>query len=473
MKLQRRLARLRAAQASAAQADPEPAPGADAEAPRASASLSELRSQLSVLRRRHGREPAPRPARRSIESLGFAPLVGGARVGAWQRQVRLGPGVRVGRQAIGPALDADVRALGVLTGDASLERAAAERFVFFDTETTGLGGAGAYPFLVGVAWAEQATGEWVLEQVLLSEPEAEPQLLAQVAQRLARASAWVSFNGKAFDAPLLQSRWALHGVEPPPPRPHVDLLHVCRRLHATRLRPCSLQSVERYVLGFGRQDDVGGIEVVRHFHTFLTTGCAGHLAPLATHNDLDVRSLIALVGLYARPVGELVESSALTGSDLVALSRWLRSQKRPHGAALAADTALRRGGGAEAQQERAWVYKKAGEREAALAAFAAAAEGATDPISHLELAKLCEHHLKQPEQALGWVARGTPEAPEATQRRRERLERKLTRKQGDSLGDGIVVASPTTPEAQPGRARAVDRLRLPGLPVRGRGGGLP
>lgn len=426
MKLQRRIARLRAAQPARPGKPEEPAAAVEGESA-ALASLVDLRAQLGLLRERHGKEAAPSPAKESVESLGFE-SVGGA-AGLWQRRLPLGRGAAVGHQALQAAFAADTQTLALLSGDPCLERAVARRMVFFDTETTGLAGAGAYPFLVGLAWSDSASEQWVVEQVLLSEPAAEPQLLAHVAARLASASAWVSFNGKAFDAPLLQSRWALHGVEPPPSRPHLDLLHVCRRLHSARLRPCSLQNVERHVLGFQRLDDVGGVEVVRHFHAFLTSGCAGKLAPLVTHNDLDVRSLVALVGLYAQPLSALMQSASLAGRDLVGLCRWLRGQKRPYAAAAAADTALLRGAGAEAQRERGWVHKNLGQRDSALAAFAAAAEQGVDPVSHLELAKLCEHHLKQPGQALGWVSKGTPEAPEETQRRRERLSRKLARGQ--------------------------------------------
>ena len=96
--------------------------------------------------------------------------------------------------------------------EASLFAAGSPRppFVFFDLETTGLsGGAGTLAFLVGCAWFD-ADGGFRTRQILLTRHAGERPLLETAANELARAGALVSFNGKSFDAPLLETRYLFH-----------------------------------------------------------------------------------------------------------------------------------------------------------------------------------------------------------------------------------------------------------------------
>src|SRR5215208_1824689 len=76
------------------------------------------------------------------------------------------------------------------------------RFAFLDTETSGLaGGTGTYAFMVGIA--RFIDDHFVLRQFFMRDPAEEPAMLEAIAQCLAPAQALVTFNGKAFDAPLL------------------------------------------------------------------------------------------------------------------------------------------------------------------------------------------------------------------------------------------------------------------------------
>jgi uncharacterized protein YprB with RNaseH-like and TPR domain len=178
-------------------------------------------------------------------------------------------------------------------------------FVFFDLETTGLGGgAGTYAFLVGCGWFDDDRG-FVTRQYLLVRVADERSLLASVAGELGRAGALVSFNGKSFDAPLLETRYLYHRLEwPAASLPHLDMLHVARRFWRgrTAVAPdaaaaestCSLIALERQPLGTRRQGDVPGFEVpARYFH-FVRTGDARPLQVVFEHNRLDLLSLAAL-----------------------------------------------------------------------------------------------------------------------------------------------------------------------------------
>ncbi len=124
------------------------------------------------------------------------------------------PGYRHGHVAVMDSLPpwpqfpllagADAAALRLLGRNGS-----APRFVFLDLETTGLaGGAGTYAFLVGLAWFDGAV--FRTRQFFLSSYTAERALLEGVAGDAATAGAVVTYNGKSFDLPLIETRFVLH-----------------------------------------------------------------------------------------------------------------------------------------------------------------------------------------------------------------------------------------------------------------------
>ena len=83
-----------------------------------------------------------------------------------------------------------------------------QQWLFLDTETTGLaGGTGTYPFLVGIAWWD--AGGLEVEQFFMREHSEEHSLLVALAERLAERRVLVTFNGKSFDWPLLETRYRM------------------------------------------------------------------------------------------------------------------------------------------------------------------------------------------------------------------------------------------------------------------------
>ena len=102
--------------------------------------------------------------------------------------------------------------------------------LFFDLETTGLsGGAGTYAFLVGCGWFDDDDA-FVTRQFMLVRLAEERSLLTSVAAELSRAGALVSFNGKSFDRPLIETRYLYHRLAwTGATLPHLDMLHVARR----------------------------------------------------------------------------------------------------------------------------------------------------------------------------------------------------------------------------------------------------
>ncbi len=189
--------------------------------------------------------------------------------------------------------------------------------LFFDLETTGLsGGAGTHAFLIGCGWFDDAGG-FVTRQFLLTRFADERPLLAALTGELTRAGALVTFNGKSFDAPLIETRYLFHRLDWIGARlPHVDVLHPARRFWGSgAARPgessCSLGALERQILGAGRTGDVSGFEIPARYFQFVRSGDARPLAAVLEHNRLD---LLSLAGLTARLL-DVVRSGPAAAQD--------------------------------------------------------------------------------------------------------------------------------------------------------------
>lgn len=171
--------------------------------------------------------------------------------------------------------------------------------VLIDTETTGLaGGAGTYAFLVGVAFIQPE--KIVVRQYFMQEFSQEPALLFDLAKDLAESTGLITFNGKAYDIPLLRNRVVMNRVAMDWNRfVHLDLLHAARRLWRPFTRDCRLNSMEETILGFHRQNDVAGELIPSLYFTSLQTHDLTGLKPVFQHNALDLLSLARLVGKAA------------------------------------------------------------------------------------------------------------------------------------------------------------------------------
>ena len=112
-----------------------------------------------------------------------------------------------------------------------------EQWLFLDTETTGLaGGSGTYAFLVGLAW--WGAGGLHVEQFFMRDLDEEHSLLLELSERMASRPVLVTFNGKSFDWPLLETRYRMTRAIPSfSPKLHLDLLHPARQLWRLRLGP--------------------------------------------------------------------------------------------------------------------------------------------------------------------------------------------------------------------------------------------
>ncbi len=388
-------------------------------------SLDELRDRIARI---VGRTPAPAP--RAHPTRGELPFMveHTASGPLYVRRERAVPAARVGRVPLVGARDADSALLALLALDPRLSDCDPKRALYLDTETTGLaGGTGTVPFLLGLAWYDAGAGVFVMEQALLRRLGEEAPILELLTARIAEASMLVTFNGKAFDLPLLRTRYVMNRVPAPREPPHLDLVHVARRIHRTRLKSRTLVAIENEVLGRARIDDVAGGDIVATYMHFLRTGDEGALLGVVEHNAADVLAMVALVGLYGERLGPGFAPAHLDGADLAGVARTLRQAGALDLAAELADVAVARGGGPEARRARGDIAKARGDKARALADYEALAAEVDDPSVRLELCKLYEHHVRSFAAALALVELGTGELGEATERRRARLGRKMAR----------------------------------------------
>jgi uncharacterized protein len=185
--------------------------------------------------------------------------------------------------------------LSLICRDEQLAYFDATQAVFLDTETTGLGmGVGTYVFLVGVGYLDG--DHFRIQQFFLRGPNEERAFLDELGDFLAQFTAIVTFNGKAFDWPLLENRYVLHRRRPPLTDPlHVDLLHPARRMWKRRLESCALSSLESRILGVHRsQSDVPGYLIPHLYFQYQTTGDGRPLQGVFYHNLQDILSLAGL-----------------------------------------------------------------------------------------------------------------------------------------------------------------------------------
>ena len=189
------------------------------------------------------------------------------------------------------------------TGDFLESAADPAQWLFLDTETTGLaGGTGTYPFLVGIAWWD--AGGLQVEQLFMRDLDEEHSLLLELAERMTKRPVLVTFNGKSFDWPLLETRYRMTRAIPPfTPSVHLDLLHPARQFWRLRLGSVRLKDLERHVLSgegraldWSRHEDIDSSLIPQMYFDYLRGGPSEPLAGIFLHNQMDLRGLAALAG---------------------------------------------------------------------------------------------------------------------------------------------------------------------------------
>ena len=320
---------------------------------------------------------------------------------------------RRGGLALGECFSLPPEALASCGRDGSLADLDLRKAAFIDTETSGLaGGTGTFVFLIGVGTHED--DHFVVRQFFMHSPAAERATLAAASTSLDRCTGVVSYNGKAFDLPLINTRFILNRELPRLQQaPHLDLLFPTRRLLRVRLGSCTLGNVEREALGIVREEaDVPGWLIPSLYRQYLQTGDAGEMGRVFYHNLVDIVSLVTLTAYLCRlfaPDRGRTTLEQISPMDRFSVGRayealgWREASEQAY--RLALDGPLPSDVRENVLGSLALLLKRQERREEAAHLWQQWAEEApSDPFTPLiELAKHAEWHTKDLSLAKEWT----------------------------------------------------------------------
>jgi len=321
-----------------------------------------------------------------------------------------------GGHTLGELLHLPASIAAQIGNDPALGQADLSRFVFLDTETTGLsGGTGTLVFLVGVGAFQPPS--FVLRQYFLRSPAEEPAMLHALDEWLNGFDAVVSFNGRGFDMPLLESRFTLARMRPKILRiPHLDLLMPARRVWRGRLESCRLSSLEQHILDVRReQADVPGFLIPEMYMHYVRSGDASDMPRVLYHNAIDILSMVSLSTRLIRIFAASTEPDPASSDDTLSPGDWLALGKWHDdlGRMAEAESALRNcliarpdsGTRANALSRLGYLLKRSDRRAEAVRVW----ESLSDSSSRegleacVELAKYYEWHEVNLDRAAVWT----------------------------------------------------------------------
>jgi tetratricopeptide (TPR) repeat protein len=242
----------------------------------------------------------------------------------------------------------------------------------------------------------------------MRDPDEELAFLSALDECLSRNNTIVSFNGKSFDIPILNTRFRInnrvspfHGLE------HLDMLALSRKLWRNRLSSRALGDLEREILEFKRSEqEIPGWLVPQYYYDYLSTRDARPLAGVFYHNEMDILSLAALfehtVDLLSNPL-----LNAGNEIDVVSIGQ-LYEDLKDYDKSIELYEAALNFGLPEALflnllKRYAGIYKQQQLFLKAVPLWEKAAEIYNDIEACIELAKYMEHYQKSYQLAMTWT----------------------------------------------------------------------
>ena len=291
-----------------------------------------------------------------------------------------------------------------------------EKIFFLDTETTGLaGGAGTCIFLVGLGYF--CEGQFHIHQLFLPDFESERAFLEEFDDLLCGENrdeedvpGLVTFNGSSYDLSLFGNRFIMQRLDRRfQDFPHLDLLYPSRTLWKGRFENCALQTLERHILGFFRQEDIPSALIPRVYFDYLHSGEYRAFGKIFEHNRLDLLTLVSLLVLTAQLIQQ-PDSRFFVDPRSAARLHSLRGNYRQ--AVTLLETARQSGGHLPPEPdlllELAFLKKRLGENDAALSLWLELIHHHPKPPREAfeEAAKILEHEKRSLQTALDLVIQG-------------------------------------------------------------------
>ena len=278
--------------------------------------------------------------------------------------------------------------------DTSKERKK-EDILFLDLETTGLRSNGIFAFMIGLGY--YVNEQFIVEQIFLPDPEAEVNSFDRLLELVNEKSLLITFNGKTFDIPVLESRLLYHQIwlnlramE------HLDLLHLARRLWKNKLPSCALETIEFYILGQIRDKelDIEGGEIPQTYFSFLLNGNPELMQRVFLHNHTDILHTAALFTLICNSISYPPQGGMDSRIDYHSLAMLYQSQNRIDIAKNILEDMLSAGiTDKDVLRDLGFIYKKEKDMESALKCFNIASS-LNCPVSMHETCIILEKYYK-------------------------------------------------------------------------------
>jgi len=306
------------------------------------------------------------------------------------------------------------------------------KWCFLDTETTGLaGGSGTYAFLVGVG---RITPQgFRVRQFFMRDFGEEASLLSALTEHLKQFEVLITYNGRTFDQPLLETRFRMVRQRPPfSALEHLDLLFGARRLWNLRFDSCRLVDLENQILGVERQGDLPGEMIPYVYFEYVRTREIFRLMPVFHHNAIDILTLACLTAIVPRAFHSPEQAEFSHGAEMVGLARWWRQAEQHENALALFRQAIEKNLPDDLMFRTLWdiaaLEKKLGREHAALAVLTdlAASCNPWRGAAFVELAKYYERRERNYALALEMTRSAMELEPsEALERRAARLEKRM------------------------------------------------
>lgn len=329
-----------------------------------------------------------------------------------------------------------------LSRDSAFENLDLSNALFIDLETTGLsGGTGVIPFLIGLGYYRD--DRFHVTQFFLGELAEEERMIQEFGQFLSQMNfqSIITFNGKGFDMPLLETRFILHRQPfSLSELPHLDFLYSARSLWRHKHESCRLYHLAREVVQADRAEDIPAAEVPGRFFQYLQTGNFEVIEPVLYHNQEDILSLLGVVIVGSIIFSEAGEEEFADAMDLYGAGKVMENvgevEKSVHFFKRALEGQLSEEISLQARRKLSTYFKKGENWERAVSLWKEmSASNRASPnqlYSFRELAMYFEHKMKKYEEALKVAEEGlvlsigfSPFYEKDFAHRLERLKRKI------------------------------------------------
>ncbi len=407
-----------------------------------SKSPPEEKSQvLSDLRHRLDRLLEPKKIYRKKTAVPIEQLIEGEVISTPEGDTFLtkehfSPEYRYGEMALADILSIPTYPAHLLSKDERLKELDFRKALFLDTETTGLsGGTGTFAFMVGLGFFQE--DRFLVHQFFMRDYSEERASLSLLKNFIDSFQFLVTFNGRQYDIPLLETRFILSRM-PSKIRemPNFDLLYPSRKIWKGAYENCRLVTLESQLLGVERTDDIPSEWIPYLYFDYIQTGDARKIQQVFYHNQMDILSMVALAGRIHLIYHDPQAARPRKGIEHFALGRLFWEHGHREKAIPCFEIALKRCDDDLSWEVMKWLsmaFKKTGQGEKARSLWEEMLGWSQkkEVFPYIELAKYHEHRLKDwnkamayVDEALGIVSSRQYREIELLQHRRQRLEQK-------------------------------------------------